>query len=83
MHDKFKPPETFYYLSMPGTISPSKVMAAGINLPKKLGNTDEEAAKALADSMDSAGAYYYNKFLKTTFIKILDILSDVTVEVTF
>ena len=68
---------------MPGTISPSKVKAAGKNLPQKLAITDEEAAKALADSMNSPGMYYSNKFLKTTFIKILDILSDVTVEVTF
>lgn len=68
---------------MPGTISPSKVTAAGKNLPQKLGDTDEQAAKALAEHNDKPGAYYYNKFLKTTFIKIFDTLNDITVEAVF
>ena len=83
VHDKFKPPETFYYLGMPGTINPSSVKAMGQFLKEKGGVTDEEAAKSLADSKEKIGSYYYNNYLNTTFIKIFDDLDDVTVEVIF
>lgn len=83
LYDKFKPHETFYYLGMPGTISPQYVKAAGKTLEQKFGATDQEAAKALTDSKDTPGAYYYNNFLKTTFIKIFDTSNDITVEVMF
>lgn len=82
-YDKFKPPETFYYVSMPGTITPQSVRAAGKSLQQKTGASNEEAAKALADSKDTQGAYYYNNYLNTTFIKIFDTSSDITVEVVF
>lgn len=68
---------------MPGTISPQYVKAAGKTLEQKFGATDQEAAKALTDSKDTPGAYYYNNFLKTTFIKIFDTSNDITVEVMF
>lgn len=68
---------------MPGTINPNHVKAAGILLKQKTGVTDEDAAKALVDSQESPGAFYYNKFLKTTFIKIFDTSKDITVEVVF
>lgn len=68
---------------MPGTICPTSVTADSQVLQEINRNTDEEAAKALENSRDAPGAFYYNKFLKTTFIKIYDILSDVTVEVMF
>ena len=68
---------------MPGTLSPKHVKAQGISLNQKIGATDEAAAKALTNSQDTPGAYYYNKFLKTTFIKIFDTLQDITVEVAF
>ena len=55
--DKFKSRETYYYLGMPGTICPTSVKAAGKTLPKKTGNTDEEAAKALVDSTDTPGSF--------------------------
>lgn len=83
LHDKFKPRETFYYLGMPGTICPTSVTADSQVLQEITRNTDEEAAKALENCRDAPGPFYYNKFLKTTFIKIYDILSDVTVEVMF
>lgn len=83
LHDKFKPRETFYYLGMPGTISPTSVKAAGKTVPQKTGNTDEEAAKALVNSTDTPGSFYYNNSLKTTFIKIFDTMSDITVDVVF
>ena len=68
---------------MPGTICPSTVRAAGKTLQQKTGLTDEEAAKALENSMETPGGFYYNTFLKTTFIKIFDASSDVTVEAIF
>ena len=83
LHDKFTPPETFYYIGLPGTISPSKVTAAGKALPQKFGDTDELAAKALAEHKDKPGAFYYNNYLKTTYIKIFDTYSDLTVEAVF
>lgn len=83
LHDKFTPPETFFYIGLPGTISPSKVKAAGKTLPQKFGDTDEEASKALAEHKDKPGAFYYNNYLKTTYIKIFDTYSDLTVEAVF
>ena len=83
LYDKFIPHETFFYLSMPGTISPTYVKAEAYFLNQKTGATDEDAATALSNSQDTPGAYYYNTYLKTTFIKIFDNLSDITVEVYF
>ena len=68
---------------MPGTICPTSVKAAGKTLPKKTGNTDEEAAKALVNSTDTPGSFYYNNSLNTTFIKIFDTMNDITVDVVF
>lgn len=68
---------------MPGTICPNKVKAGGEFLQKKTGPTDEEASQALASAKENVGAYYYNNYLHTTFIKIFDNADDITVEVTF
>ena len=57
--------------------------AAESILKQKTGETDDDAAKALEESQDTPGAYYYNNFLKTTFIKIFDRFSDINVEVVF
>ena len=65
-----------------GTVPPKYVKAAKSTLKQKTG-TDHDAAKALEESQDTPGAYYYNNFLKTTFIKIFDNFSDITVEVVF
>lgn len=83
IYDKFKPPETFYFLGMPGTIVPQYVRAEGESLQQKSGVTDQEASKALMDSQETPGAYYYNASLKTAFIKIFHTSSDITVEVMF
>lgn len=83
MYDKFTPRETFFFLSLLGTTPPKYVKAAESTLKQKTGGTDDDAAKALAESQDTPGAYYYNNFLKTTFIKIFDNFSDITVEVVF
>ena len=68
---------------MPGTICPTSVKVAGKTLPKKAGNTDEETAKALVNSTDTPGSFYYNNSLNTTFIKIFDTMNDITVDVVF
>ena len=68
---------------MPRTINPNQVKAAGTLLKQKTVAPDEDAAKVLVDSQESPGAFYYNKFLKTTFIKIFDASKDITVEVVF
>ena len=82
-YDKFSPRETFFFLSfLLGTVPPKYVKAAESTLKQKT-RTDHDAAKALEESQDTPGAYYYNNFLKTTFIKIFDNFSDITVEVVF
>ena len=82
LYDKFSPRETFFFLSLLGTVPPKYLKAAESTLKQKTG-TDHDAAKALEESQDTPGAYYYNNFLKTTFIKIFDNFSDITVEVVF
>ena len=81
VHDKYKPPETFYYVSLLGTTVPTSVKVATIQIPKKTGQSDEEAADALAKS--TVDAFYHNDFLKTTFIKVFDQRADVTIEAVF
>jgi alpha-glucosidase len=80
-HDKFKPPETFYYVALLGTTAPKSVNVAGIALSRKTGDSDDAAAKALAGS--KTDAFYHNGFLKTTYIKVFDQKADVTIEATF
>ena len=59
-------------------------MKAGADkMPQMTGNSDKEAAAALAATKVSVGAFYYNKSLKTTFIKVADNKSDITIEVVF
>jgi len=83
MYDKFTPRETFFFISLLGTLPPKDVKAAESTLKQKTGATDDDAAKALEESQDTPGAYYYNSSLKTTFIKIFDNFSDITVKVVF
>ena len=81
LHDKYKPPETFYFVALLGTTEPKNVKVGGIALPKKTGKSDDEAANALAQS--TVEAFYYNAFLETTYIKIFDQKVDVTIEAKF
>jgi hypothetical protein len=73
--DGYSPAETFYFVSFLGTNPPATVAAAGTRLP------DVFTPQALAAA--SANSYYYNASLKTTFLKIFDTASDITLEVTF
>jgi len=73
--DGYTPPEPFYFVSFLGTNPPVSVTAAGSALPNVF--TPQALAAAPANS------YYYNASLKTTFLKIFDTASDITMEVTF
>ncbi len=81
LHDKYRPPERFYYVAFLGTTPPKSVKVGGIALPAKTEESNDAAAKALAESKFEA--FYYNSFLKTTYIKIFDQKVDMTMEATF
>jgi alpha-glucosidase len=74
-HDRFAPPESFYFVSFLGTNPPVSVMAAGNSLPN-VGGPEQ-----LWNSPNNA--YYYNASIKTTFLKIFDASSDISLQVTF
>ena len=74
-HDQYAPPEPFFFVSFLGTSIPTSAKAAGASLPNVL------TPAALASA--TANAYYYNQSLKTTFVKIFDVATDLTLEVTF
>jgi len=71
----YTPPEPFYFVSFLGTNPPLTITAAGTDLP------DVSTPQALWSA--PANSYYYNASLKTTFLKIFDTASDITLEVTF
>jgi alpha-glucosidase len=73
--DNFTPPETFYYVSLLGTSAPGSAIAAGKNLP----NLGDATALAASES----NGYYYNANLNTTFVKIFDSQTTLTLTVTF
>ena len=81
LHDKYKPPETFYYVALLGTTAPKSVNVGKVALPKKTEETDEAASKALTES--DVDAYYHNGFLDITYIKIFDKANDITIDATF
>jgi hypothetical protein len=74
-HDQFNPPEQFYFVSFLGTNQPVSVQIAGNPLP------DVGDSASLWTSVNNA--YYYNASIKTTFVKILDLTADITLQVTF
>ena len=81
LHDKYKPPETFYYVALLGTTAPKSVKVGGVALPNKTGGSDEAASKALTES--SVNAYYHNGSIDITYIKIFDKAKDITIDATF
>jgi alpha-glucosidase len=74
-HDQYAPPEIFYFVSFLGTDPPVTITAGGTPLPNVLNPA------ALWSAMTNS--YYYNQSIKTTFVKVFDMLPDVTLEVTF
>jgi alpha-glucosidase len=74
-HDQFTPPEPFYFVSFLGTNPPTSVEAADLPLP----DVGDPGSLWSSDK----NAYYYNASIKTTFLKIFDTASDLTLQVTF
>jgi alpha-glucosidase len=77
----FTPKETFYYVAFLGTNQPATLTVAGASVPNLIYPTPEQAADALA--VYDGNAYYYNAGIKTTFVKVMDTSSNVTVVATF
>ncbi|WP_437935707.1 TIM-barrel domain-containing protein [Sorangium sp. So ce341] len=80
-YDGYTPPETFYYVGVLATTSPTGVTAGGSPLPRVTGSSDGDAANKLAAS--KVNAFYYNESLRTTFVKIFDTSADITVKASF
>lgn len=81
VHDKYKPVETYYYIGLLGTVNPKSVKIGVLALEKKVEENDEASSKALAES--KVDGYYYNSYLKTTYIKIFDTKVDLTLDILF
>jgi alpha-glucosidase len=79
--DQFQPAETFYFIALLRTPSPTTVTANGQALPVVQAGSDSASANALAES--AVNACYYNQSLQTTFIKIFDVSANMTVVGTF
>jgi alpha-glucosidase len=75
IRDQYTPPEAFYFISFLGTNPPTSVAIGGGALP------DVFTPAALWSA--SGNAYYYNQSIKTTFAKLFDTASDITLKVTF
>ncbi|NET71545.1 MAG: DUF5110 domain-containing protein [Sphaerospermopsis sp. SIO1G2] len=77
----YTPSANFYFVSFLGRYVPSSVTANGDHLSEIQGSDDNKNAKALAAS--SVNAYYYNYSLQTTFVKLFDEMSPMTLRVSF
>lgn len=71
--DRYQPPEPFYYVALLGTQHPSSVTAGGAAL------SDVGAPDALKAS--GMSAYYMNRSIQVTFIKIFDVQADLPISV--
>ena len=80
-YDKYQPAANFYYISFLGHSMPTSVTANDTTLSAIQGGSDEQNAKALAASRNSA--YYYNHSLQTAFVKLFDDTSSMTLRVYF
>jgi alpha-glucosidase len=74
-HDQYVPPEAFYFISFLGTNPPTSVAVGGGALPDVFTPTALWSAPG--------NAYYYNQAIKTTFAKLFDTASDISLEVNF
>jgi alpha-glucosidase len=73
--DRYTPPESFFFVALPGTPHPSSVSVSGAALP------DVRSSEGLSAS--TADAYYWNADVEVTFIKVFDRAADVTVTALF
>ena len=80
-HDSYQPSANFYFVSFLGRPVPTSVTANGTKVSQINVGDDNKNANALAAS--TANAYYYNNSLQTTFVKIIDDTSSMTLRVSF
>ena len=80
-YNKYKPPETFYYVALLGTTAPKSVKVGDVALPSKTGESDQAASIALTEC--DVDAYYHNGAIDITYIKIFDKRNDITIDATF
>ena len=80
-YNKYQPPANFYFVSFLGRTVPSSLTANGTKLSQINVGDDNKNANALAAS--TANAYYYNNSLQTTFVKLIDDTSSMTLRVSF
>ncbi|MDR3436943.1 TIM-barrel domain-containing protein [Telmatospirillum sp.] len=81
LHDQFTPVEDFYFIGFLDSPAPLSVSIAGVAVPILQAATDDAAAALLAAS--AVNAAYYNQSLRTTFVKLFDQASDMSVVGTF
>jgi alpha-glucosidase len=81
LHDGFTPAEPFCYVAMLATPAPVSVAVGGTPLTIVSAATDAAAAARLAAS--AANAAYYNRSLRTTFVKLFDTSAHLEVVGTF
>ncbi len=85
-HDRYDPPEPFFYVSLLKTEAPTQVVVGstretGVTLRRIADLTDEDSAQELAAATENT--YYYNLFLQTLYLKIFDNHPDITINVSF
>jgi alpha-glucosidase len=73
--DQFTPAETFYFISLLGTTTPSAVSSDALTWP------NVGTPEALYNS--TVNSYYYNASITTTFIKVFDTQPDISINVLF
>ena len=73
--DNYTPLEKYYFIALPGTRHPSSVTVAGVAL-SDVGTSDKLAASP-------SNAYYWNRDIEVTFIKVFDTVADVTITALF
>jgi len=80
-YNQYQPAANFYYVSFLGRPTPTSVVANGAALSPIQNGNDEQNANALAAS--GSNAYYYNNSLQTTFVKLFDDTSSMTLRISF
>jgi alpha-glucosidase len=75
--DNYLPPETFFFVALPGTRHPSAITLNGLAVPDV--GTNQPANLQAA----TAPAYYWNSDIEVTFVKVFDTLPNLTLVVLF
>jgi alpha-glucosidase len=77
IQDNYPPPESFFFVALPGTRHPSGITLNGSAVPDV--GTNQPAILLAA----TAPAYYWNSDIEVTFIKVFDTLPNLTLVVLF